>query len=105
MIGMYIFWTVPIQFAVSLVDLTQLYGIWPTLKDVAKNNPFLNRLISGFVPALLFTSFFATAPHIFRALANFGSNAISINQAEFFAMKVSLIFHFFGFMTTTFINS
>jgi len=92
MIGMYIFWTVPIQFAVSLVDLKQLYAIWPFLQNVAKDNAFLNRLISGFVPALLFTSFFATAPHIFRALANFGSNAISINQAEFFAMKVSFTF-------------
>ena len=93
-IAMYIFWTVPIQFAVSLVDLKQLYAIWPLLRNVAKDNAFLNRLISGFIPAVLFSSFFATAPHIFRALANFGSNAISINQAEFFAMKVSFGYSF-----------
>jgi hypothetical protein len=87
-IGIYIFYAVPINLAVSLINFKQLYG-WSFLRNIKEHYPFIDRIISGFGSALLFSSFFSSAPHIFKALSNFGSNAISINQAEFFALKVS----------------
>jgi hypothetical protein len=38
-------------------------------------------LQSGILPALLWTGFFALCPLMFKSLANFGSNALSVQGA------------------------
>ncbi len=87
---MYIFYTIPLTFVAALVTPEKLDKIFPGIAEQAVDNPFLNRILSGIVPAFLNSMFFALCPVIFKAISNFGSNAISVNQAEYIALQVNI---------------
>jgi len=78
----YLFSTVAINMAASLIAPEKFYNIWPALKRIDQNP-----IISGIIPALLFSLFFALCPIIFKAISNFGSNAVSVNEAEYTALQ------------------
>jgi len=88
--AMYIFYTVPLTLIAALAAPEKLQRLIPSLALLAHNNPSLNKLLQGVVPALLNSLFFALCPTIFKAISNFGSNAISVNQAEYIALQVSI---------------
>ena len=93
----YVFYTVPITLIGNLVSPDKLYEFFPELKAYATESSFLKTLLSGLAPAILFSLFFALCPVMFKAISNFGSNAVSVNEAEFIALKVSFFvvrFHF-----------
>lgn len=93
---MYVFYTIPLTFVSALVSPEKLDKLFPGLALQAANNPFLNKLLSGIVPAFLNSLFFALCPVIFKAISNFGSNAISVNQAEYIALQ-----YYWFFMVVT----
>jgi hypothetical protein len=88
LIVMYVFYTVPLTFISTLVAPEKLEKIIPGLAELAAESQFLNKLLQGIVPALLNSLFFALCPVIFKAISNFGSNSISVNQAEYIALQV-----------------
>lgn len=76
--------------AAALVDPAQLYEIWPGLQKRAENSVLFSQLLSGIVPALIFTTFFSFCPLLFKAIANFGSNATSVHSAGMHGQLVSM---------------
>lgn len=88
LVVMYVFYTLPLTFISTLVAPEKLEKVIPGLAKLADENPFFNRLLQGVVPAILNSLFFALCPVIFKAISNFGSNAISVNQAEYIALQV-----------------
>lgn len=48
--------------------------------------------LSGILTGMLYTGFFSICPFIFKGLANFGSGAASLRQAEFLAIRYYWIF-------------
>jgi hypothetical protein len=86
----YVFYTVPITLVGNLVTPKKFFAFFGVDDEGLEpiENSFLSTLISGFVPAILFSLFFALCPVMFRAISNFGSNAVSVNEAEFIALKV-----------------
>ena len=89
LVVIYIFYTVPITFFQAIVRPEKLEELFPGITQYAEENPFFNKLLIGILPALGFVLFFALCPSIFKALSNFGSNAISVNHAELIALHVS----------------
>ena len=87
----FVFYTVPLTVVGNLASKENLEALIPGLADIANQNSFVDRLLQGFIPALLFSLFFALCPVMFKAISNFGSNAISVNQAEFKALQVSIV--------------
>lgn len=87
----FVFYTVPLTVIGNLASKENLEALIPGLADIANQNSFIDRLLQGFIPALLFSLFFALCPVMFKAISNFGSNAISVNQAEFKALQVSIV--------------
>eukprot|EP00985_Skeletonema_marinoi_P030547 scaffold32567_cov143-Skeletonema_marinoi.AAC.7 len=86
----YIFYTVPITTAQKLVEPASLQKTFPALYDLLENNEnaFLSaNILSGLVGALLYTTFFALCPVLFKAIANSGSRATSVQEAEAYALK------------------
>jgi len=57
------------------------------LEEFVEQKTFFRKIAAGIVQALLFILLFALCPVIFKAIANFGSNAVSVNQAEYRALK------------------
>ena len=51
------------------------------LEEMTQESVFFSHLLSGLVPAVLFTLFFALCPVMFKAISNFGSSAASVNDA------------------------
>jgi hypothetical protein len=49
-------------------------------------------VVSGLLSGLLVTLFLSVCPFMFKALANFGSGATSIRQAEYRALRYYWIF-------------
>jgi len=92
---MFIFYTFPITAVAALADPEKLYALWPQLQKL-ENNVLFKRFLSGFIPALLFTLFFALCPAIFKTIANSGSNARSVQEAENKALQ-----YFWYFMLVT----
>jgi hypothetical protein len=88
LVAMYVFYTVPLTFISTLVAPEKLEQIIPGIAELAAKNQFFARLLQGIVPAILNSLFFALCPVIFKAISNFGSNAISVNQAEYIALQV-----------------
>lgn len=79
----YIFYTIPISFAQSLVSPKNL-GEIPRFQKWG----FLSAdILSGLVTALLYTLFFALCPMMFKVIANSGSHATSVQEAEKYALK------------------
>lgn len=92
----YVFYTVPITFFQTIVQPEKLENVFPGITKYAEENPFFNKLLVGILPALGFVLFFALCPSIFKALSNFGSNAISVNHAELLALH-----YYWFFMAVT----
>ena len=88
LIVIYIFYTLPLTLASALVAPEKLNNIIPGIEEMAKENLLLNNLLSGILPAVFYSIFFALCPVLFKSLSNFGSNAVSVNQAEFIALQV-----------------
>ena len=91
---MYVFYTVPLTFISTLAAPEKLNRLIPGLSELAEDNPVFNRLLQGVVPSLLYSLFFALCPVIFKAISNFGSNAISVNEAEFIALQVRVYYQY-----------
>jgi hypothetical protein len=83
----YLFYSIPISIATSLADPTKLNEIIPKLDELRADSVFFNELLTGIVPALLYTLFFALCPILFKAIANFGSNSTSVYFAEHHALQ------------------
>lgn len=76
--AIYIFYTIPLTFATGLVDPAR----WADIFGQEWNpSDFYTKYLSGILPALLWTGFFALCPLMFKSLANFGSNALSVQGA------------------------
>lgn len=84
----YVFYTMPITFFQTIVVPEKLEDFLPGITSYAEENPFFKLLLVGILPALGYVVFFALCPTIFKALSNFGSNAISVNHAELIALHV-----------------
>ena len=83
----YIFYTIPISLAQSLVSPKNL-GELPLFQKWMNEYSFLSAdILSGLVTALLYTLFFALCPVMFKAIANSGSHATSVQEAEKYALK------------------
>jgi hypothetical protein len=72
----------------TLFTPQSLSNAFPSLQD--------NERISGFLSGLLKSCFFAICPQIFKFLANFSSEAVSVEQAEDRALR-----YFWFFMLAT----
>lgn len=77
-------YTIPLSLTSSLVSAQQLSTWFPTVDDVGA--------LSGILTGLLYTGFFSICPFIFKSLANFGSGASSMRQADFLAIRYYWIF-------------
>ena len=72
----------------------ELEKIFPSIVDLSE--------ISGILTGLLYILFFTICPFIFKALANYGSGATSLRQAEFEAIRYYWYFMLVtSFATTT----
>jgi len=85
----FIFYTFPLTVIANLAAPKNLKKVLPGLSEFADVNPFVDRLLQGLVPAALNSLFFSLCPIMFKGISNFGSNAISVNQAEYIALQVS----------------
>lgn len=81
----YIFYTIPLTFATGLVDPAKWDNLFPGSREWAESS-FYTQYLSGILPALLWTGFFALCPLMFKSLANFGSNALSVFGAGEFSI-------------------
>jgi hypothetical protein len=57
-----------------------------------------HKILSGFISGALYTIFFSVCPFIFKLFANYGSNATSIRQAEYRALR----YYWFFILVTAF---
>jgi len=99
LIFIYIFYTVPITTAQKLVEPASLQKTFPGLYNLleANENGFLSaNILSGLVGALLYTTFFALCPVLFKSIANSGGQATSVQEAEVYALR-----YYWGFMLVT----
>jgi len=99
--AIYVFYTFPISAAAAFADPTKLYELWPELENIVNNRVLFKQILSGIVPALLFTLFFALCPVMFKSIANFGSNATSVAVAE----KAALRYYWWFMVCTAFTGS
>lgn len=84
----YVFYTIPITLAQTLVSPQKLKETVPALHDWLDSTKWLSaELLSGLVSALLYTLFFALCPILFKGIANSGSRATSVQEAEQYALK------------------
>jgi len=85
--SIYVFYTIPLTFATSLIDASKLNELIPGYEEWVQKSVIINNIFSGILPALIWTTFFALCPTMFKTIANFGSNAHSVYKAEFKAMQ------------------
>ena len=85
----YTFYTIPLTTAAQLVNYAQLDSLFPRVaKWTDSNFGFsVTHLLSGLISAIIFTTFFGLCPSMFKSIANFGSGAVSFDQAEFSALQ------------------
>jgi len=98
----YIFYTVPITTAQKLVEPASLQKTFPGLYNFLEetgNGFFSANILSGLVGALLYTTFFALCPVLFKSIANSGSRATSVQEAEVYALK----YYWFFMLVTAFV--
>jgi hypothetical protein len=91
----YIFYIIPLTEVQQLLSPDQLGRMLPDL-NVWLENSLLKYIFSGFIPAMVWTLFYAVCPPMFKAIANFGSNATSAAFAEGSAMR-----YFWWFMVVS----
>ena len=84
--AIYIFYIIPLTAVQELLSPQSLQEILPDL-DSWLQNGFMKYVFSGFIPALVWTGFYAICPPMFKAIANFGSNATSAACAEGSALR------------------
>lgn len=84
--NIYFFYTIPLTSAAAYANSENLSSLFPGLRDF-KSSVFTADLLSALVGALIWAAFFAVCPIMFNTISNFGSNATSILEAEFWAMK------------------
>eukprot|EP00934_Nitzschia_sp_Nitz4_P000795 Nitzschia sp. Nitz4//scaffold32_size149145//19447//26119//NITZ4_002866-RA/size149145-augustus-gene-0.25-mRNA-1//1//CDS//3329548030//795//frame0 len=87
LVCIYFFYTIPLTAAQELVSPESLSKIFPDIERLQQSSDFLANIFSGFIPALVWTSFFAACPPMFKIIANFGSNATSSVSAENSALQ------------------
>ena len=98
----YIFYTVPITTAQKLLEPASLQKTFPGLYNFLEENGngfFSANILSGLVGALLYTTFFALCPVLFKVIANSGSRATSVQEAEVYALK----YYWFFMLVTAFV--
>jgi Calcium-dependent channel, 7TM region, putative phosphate len=94
--AIYIFYTIPLTLASTLVAPENLEAIMPEFFHwVNEWWVDFSAVVSGLMQSLIWTAFFASCPVIFKAIANFGSKATSVANAEFKALQ-----YFWWFMLT-----
>jgi hypothetical protein len=82
-------------FLQSLVSPKNINESLPALEEWLNQNKYLSaEIMSGLVTALLYTAFFALCPVMFKAIANSGSHATSVQEAEKYALKYYWYFMF-----------
>jgi Calcium-dependent channel, 7TM region, putative phosphate len=99
--SIYVFYTIPLTLAVSLIDPSNLDQLFPGYADWVHDHLLFRNIFSGILPALIWTTFFALCPVMFKTIANFGSNAHSVYKAEFKAMQ----FYWWFIVLTAFTGS
>ena len=93
----YVFYTIPLTAVSRLVDAEQLDQLFPELAKWSQDLGLeVAQYASGFLTALIWSTFFALCPILFKSIANFGSRATSVASAEFMAFK-----YFWWFMVFT----
>ena len=96
----YVFYTIPITAAQSLVAPQSLKEMLPGLDEWLSQTEYLSaEIMSGLVSALLYTLFFAVCPFLFTAISNSGSRATSIQEAE----KYALQYYWYFMLVTAFV--
>jgi Calcium-dependent channel, 7TM region, putative phosphate/Late exocytosis, associated with Golgi transport len=89
----FVFYTVPLTLASQLVNPEAVNKLFPKfVGSVVQKGGGL----SGLITALIWSSFFALCPVIFKSIAHFGSKATSVASAEFKALQ-----YFWWFMVVT----
>mmetsp|Transcript_24637 Transcript_24637/g.68012 ORF Transcript_24637/g.68012 Transcript_24637/m.68012 type:complete len:1091 (+) Transcript_24637:1740-5012(+) len=86
LVAIYIFYVIPLTQVQQLLSPGKLKGIAPGIQLWSENN-IGSYIFSGFLPALVWTGFYGVCPPMFKAIANFGSNATSAACAEGSAMR------------------
>jgi len=92
----YFFYTIPLTFATSLVDPSRLQEVFPRYEEWIQEHGELAEYLTGIVPALIWTAFFALCPVMFKTIANFGSSATSVYAAEYKSLQ-----YYWWFMALT----
>jgi hypothetical protein len=84
-----VFYTIPLTAASALVDPMKLDELFPRFTEWSESlGGFeITQLVSGFITALIWSTFFALCPIMFKSIANCGSKATSVANAEFKALQ------------------
>jgi len=82
--AIYFFYTIPLTAAASYANSENLTSLFPGLLDSETVTP---DLLSSLFGALIWSLFFSACPIMLRTISNFGSNATSNVEAEFWATK------------------
>ena len=92
----YVFYTIPITAAQQLVAPQYLPGLFEWM---GRTSWLSADIMSGLVSALLYTLFFALCPVLFKTIANSGSQATSVQEAE----KYALQYYWYFMLVTAFV--
>lgn len=92
----YVFYTIPITAAQLLVAPETLPGLFEWM---GRTSWLSAEILSGLISALLYTCFFALCPVLFRTIANSGSQATSVQEAE----KYALQYYWYFMLVTAFV--
>jgi Calcium-dependent channel, 7TM region, putative phosphate/Late exocytosis, associated with Golgi transport len=90
---LFVFYTVPLTLASQLVNPEAVNKLFPKFFGSVVQKEIG---LSGLITALIWSSFFALCPVIFKSIAHFGSKATSVASAEFKALQ-----YFWWFMVVT----
>lgn len=89
-----------LPFPKSLVSPKNINETLPALEEWLNQSQWLSaEIMSGLVTALLYTAFFALCPVMFKAIANSGSHATSVQEAEKYALK----YYWYFMLVTAFV--
>jgi hypothetical protein len=87
----FLFLSATCRAASSALAPANLAKSFPALKALRENEFFIN-VLAGLLTGIVWTLFFSICPYIFKTIANFGSGATSLRQAEFIALKYYWVF-------------
>ena len=90
----------PNRAAKKVVEPSSLQKTMPGLYNWFQQTKYLSAdIMSGLVSALLYTTFFALCPVIFKMIANSGSQSTSVQEAE----KYALQYYWYFMLITAFV--